>query len=97
MSFAAASIIVACVPADDITENDIPSTIFSDRGVLVEMEYRLHPTALMKAARRYEGWRVLGGVDVLKEQAYAQFQLWTGRRAPESVMANALEAAKKGK
>jgi shikimate-5-dehydrogenase len=90
---AAANIIVACVPADESREEDIPDSIFSDVGVLVEMAYRPHTTALMKVARRHGGWKVLGGVDVLKEQAYAQFSLWTGRRAPESVMADALNAA----
>jgi pentafunctional AROM polypeptide len=88
------TIIVACVPADDFTEDDIPAHIFeaASFGVLVEMAYHPLVTALMGVAGRYPGWKVLRGTDVLKEQAYHQFRIWTGRRAPVSVMAAALEA-----
>jgi shikimate-5-dehydrogenase len=90
---AAANIIVACIPADDITEDDIPLTLFGDESacVLVEMAYRPRVTALMKVAMRFETWKVLQGTDVLKEQAYHQFSLWTGHAAPISVMIEALE------
>jgi shikimate-5-dehydrogenase len=86
-------VIVACVPADDMTENDIPRRLFarSNSCVLVEMAYRPRVTALMKVARSFDNWKVLQGTDVLKEQAYHQFSLWTGRRAPVSVMIEALE------
>jgi shikimate 5-dehydrogenase len=90
---AAANIIVACIPADDIMEDDIPLTLFGDESacVLVEMAYRPKVTALMKAVERFENWKVLQGTDVLKEQAYHQFSLWTGHVAPVSVMIEALE------
>lgn len=86
--------IVACVPADDFVEEDIPVALFNgaEHGVLVEMAYRPLVTALMKVGRRFRGWKVTRGVDVLKEQAYHQFSMWTGRRAPASVMAAAVDA-----
>jgi shikimate 5-dehydrogenase len=87
-------VIVACVPADNITENDIPWRLFDTNNscVLVEMAYRPRVTALMKVAQSFDNWKViLQGTDVLKEQACHQFSLWTGRRAPVSVMIEALE------
>ena len=35
-------------------------------------------------------WRFVRGVDVLLEQGYAQFQLWTDRRCPESEVKKAV-------
>ncbi|KAI5858680.1 type I 3-dehydroquinase-domain-containing protein [Tricharina praecox] len=90
----APSIIVGCVPADDFVEEDIPSAMFAavENGVLVEMAYRPLETALMKRGKRFNGWKITRGVDVLKEQAYHQFHMWTGRRAPKRVMAQAVDA-----
>jgi shikimate-5-dehydrogenase len=88
-----APVIVACVPADDITQDDIPLELLRTEreSILVEMAYRPRVTALMKVARNCDNWRVLQGTDVLKEQAWHQFRLWTGRHAPVSVMIDALE------
>lgn len=87
----ASSIIVSCIPADDITEADIPAQIFKDGpGIVIEMAYRPQVTALMKVAERRPQWKVYGGVDVLRWQAYAQFELWTGWRAPITVIEKAL-------
>jgi shikimate-5-dehydrogenase len=89
----AANIIVACIPADDINEADIPAQMFADGpGTVIEMAYRPPVTALIKVARKKPLWKVYGGVDVLKEQAYAQFELWTGWRAPVIAIQEALEA-----
>ncbi|KAI5847969.1 type I 3-dehydroquinase-domain-containing protein [Morchella snyderi] len=88
-------IVVGCVPADDFVEADIPAQFFSlaaEGGVLVEMAYRPLETALMKVAVQFSGWKTSRGTDVLKEQAYHQFRMWTGRRAPSAVMGAAVEA-----
>lgn len=88
----AADVIVSCIPADHVKDEDIPSPIFAaGQGLLIEMAYRPPVTALMKVATRQAGWTVKNGVDVLKEQAYAQFELWTGRRAPVLAIQGALE------
>ncbi|CAI6299694.1 unnamed protein product [Periconia digitata] len=87
-------IIVGCIPADDLTEDKIPPTLLSgaESGVLVEMAYRPLETGMMKVAAKYPAWRIFKGMDVLREQAYAQFELWTGQNAPIEVMSAAMEA-----
>ncbi|GME41175.1 Shikimate-5-dehydrogenase [Neofusicoccum parvum] len=87
-------LIVACVPADDLTEEKIPRSLFSQKGsgVLIEMAYRPLETGMMKVVKGFPGWEVFRGTDVLEEQAYAQFELWTGERAPMSVMREAMQA-----
>jgi shikimate 5-dehydrogenase len=87
-------IIVGCIPADDLTENKIPRSLFSaaEPGVLVEMAYRPLETGMMKVAQRYPTWHIFKGLDVLREQAYAQFELWTGKAAPTEAMEEAMEA-----
>lgn len=86
--------IVACIPADDVTENDIPSKLFAPGkpGILVEMAYRPTVTALMKVVQGLGSWSISNGVEVLREQAYAQFELWTGYRAPVLAIEEAVRA-----
>lgn len=51
------------------------------KGVYVEMAYTPRRTVLMENASS-QGWFTVEGIDVLLEQGYEQFHLWTGRRAP---------------
>ncbi|KAF5253998.1 hypothetical protein FANTH_1180 [Fusarium anthophilum] len=92
-------LIVACVPADDLGADKIPSGLFSGAGdgVLVEMAYRPQVTGMMTVAERYPGWKVYRGIDVLEEQAYAQFELWTGKEAPVEAMTVAMQIKLKEK
>ena len=60
-------------------------------GVVVDMAYKPAETphlALAKAVGKR--WQRARGVEVLLEQGYVQFELWTGRRAPEKVVAEAV-------
>lgn len=99
-SFAEASpssIIIGCIPVDGMAVSDIPATMFDkSRGLVIEMSYLPKISALMEVASE-RSWHVYGGVDVLKEQAYAQFELWTGRRAPVQAIEEALETAAKSR
>ncbi|KAF4473398.1 shikimate-5-dehydrogenase [Fusarium agapanthi] len=92
-------LIVPCVPADDLGADKILSGLFSgtEDGLLVEMAYRPQVTGMMTVAERCPGWKVYRGVDVLEEQAYAQFELWIGREAPVEAMRGAMQAKLKEK
>lgn len=90
---AAARIVIGCIPADDLTEDKIPAGLFggAESGVLVEMAYRPPVTGMEKAAAKHPGWRIFKGVDVLREQGYAQFSIWTGKEAPKEAMSRAVD------
>lgn len=90
---APARVVIGCIPADDLTEDKIPANLFgsAEPGILIEMAYKPPITGMEKAAMKHQGWRILKGVDVLKEQGYAQFSIWTGKEAPKEVMSRAME------
>ena len=60
-------------------------------GVIVEMAYRPINTPLVKQVKRFRKetgapWVVVDGLETLPEQAIAQFELMTGRKAPRGRM-----------
>lgn len=88
-----ARVVIGCIPADDLNEDKIPAQVFGAAvsGVLVEMAYRPPVTGMEKAASKHPRWRVFKGIDVLREQGYAQFSIWTGKEAPKEVMSRAVD------
>jgi pentafunctional AROM polypeptide len=93
------SVIISTVPASATTTEKgvadalfLPSSLFSaDAGVVVDMAYRPAETPLLRLAKSAapEGreWHTVTGIEVLLEQGYKQFELWTGRRCPRGVVA----------
>lgn len=88
------TMIVCCIPADtaDGTPIDFelpPGWLKSPTGgVVVEIAYKRPLTPLISQIRALadQGWILHDGFDVLPEQAYAQFEMFTGRRAPRKLM-----------
>lgn len=95
-SHGAPSVIISTVPASATTLDKsvtsavlLSSTIFSAaEGVVVDMAYRPALTPLLSlASDTAKGWKTVRGLDVLLEQGYAQFALWTGRACPRQAVA----------
>jgi 3-dehydroquinate dehydratase/shikimate dehydrogenase len=61
--------------------------------ILFETVYTPATTHLMRMAERRGGIEVISGVEMFLAQAVEQFRLWTGKKAPENVMEDALRAA----
>ncbi|KAF9653571.1 aromatic amino acid family biosynthesis-like protein [Thelephora ganbajun] len=93
------TIVVSTVPAQatSIEQNVaesmyLPESVFeAHSGVVVDMAYKPAETPLLTLAKTVgKGWQCVKGVEVLLEQGYVQFELWTGRRAPREVIAEAV-------
>ncbi|CCM01245.1 uncharacterized protein FIBRA_03294 [Fibroporia radiculosa] len=87
------TVIISTVPASATStspnvENTLylPSSIFASQypGVVVDMAYKPAETPLLGlAADVAQKWNRVRGVEVLLEQGFKQFYLWTGRRCPK--------------
>jgi len=53
--------------------------------ILMDMVYRPRETELLQLARR-KGIEIISGVEMFLAQGFAQYEIWTGERAPESAM-----------
>ncbi|THH01024.1 hypothetical protein EW026_g1608 [Hermanssonia centrifuga] len=99
----APSVVVSTVPASATTTEAsatgalyISEAIFAKQseGVVVDMAYRPAVTPLLGLAdATAKGWKTVRGLDVLLEQGYVQFNLWTGRQCPRRAVAEVVEKA----
>jgi pentafunctional AROM polypeptide len=92
------NIIVSTLPAAATTTDEketgrilLCEKIFTYRegmGVVVDMAYGPAETPLLKLAKEAGGrWALVPGLEVLLQQGYEQFRLWTGRSCPKGLVA----------
>ncbi|KAF1999584.1 hypothetical protein P154DRAFT_493223 [Amniculicola lignicola CBS 123094] len=93
--FRSPTIVLSCIPTHPVGDSPAPNFTIPSQwmqspsgGVVVELAYRTLNTPLMKQMREEMGrsWICLDGLDLLPEQGFAQFEMFTGKRAPRRVM-----------
>jgi pentafunctional AROM polypeptide len=94
----APSAIVSTIPASFTTTSKLdlatgtgtylPESLLAREpaGVVVDMSYKPNKTPLIQMAES-KGWSSIAGIEILLQQAYHQFRLWTGKTAPEAEIA----------
>ena len=90
------AIVIGTVPASATTLDAkcegifLPNSIFSrpEGGIVVDMAYRPYKTPLLDLAGQISSllWQQVPGVEVLLEQGYEQFSLWTGSKPPVKIV-----------
>ena len=93
-------IVIGTVPASATTSDAkgegllLSNSIFShsEGGIVVDMAYRPHKTPLLELAGQISSppWQQVPGVEVLLEQGYEQFSLWTGSKPPVRIVEKAV-------
>jgi shikimate 5-dehydrogenase len=60
--------------------------------IVMDLIYRPERTKLLKIAAQ-KGITTVSGMDMFLAQGFAQWEIWTGKRAPEALMRRAVRAA----
>lgn len=73
----------------NISEMPIPADILIKRKIVFDIVYNPLETLLLKTAKK-KGCKVISGTEMFLEQAYAQFELFTDKKAPKEIMRKVL-------
>jgi len=85
--------IVNCTPIGMHPKGGVPLTSAElNCRIVMDMVYRPRETELLQIARR-KGIEVISGVEMFLAQGFAQYEIWTGERAPERAVRRVVEAA----
>ena len=80
-------VIVGTIPAQAQESLDFSMFTFPSQyknGIIIEMAYRPRETPLIVAAKNCtKNWALVEGIQVLLEQGFEQFRIWTGKKAPK--------------
>jgi len=92
--FVAPDVLIGTIPAENTTTDFFPAALFTKpQGICIDMSYKPRQTPLLVAAIRLgRDWATVTGIEVLLEQGFDQFKLWTGKEAPKAVMREAVAA-----
>ncbi len=89
-----AHLVIHCTPVGMNPRPDhtcVPAHLLHPNLTVMDIVYTPLDTRLLKDARR-AGCRTIRGLDMFLHQAAAQFELWTGRPAPLTVMRRVVES-----
>jgi shikimate dehydrogenase len=75
-----------------VENSPVPAQITSRFQVVMDIVYAPMKTRLLQEAEAH-GCKIINGLEMLLYQGVAQFEIWTGKSAPVSVMRKALREA----
>ena len=82
--------IVNCTPVGMHPHGGLPLDLPElNCRILMDMVYRPRQTELLQAARN-KGIETIAGLEMFLAQGFAQYEIWTGERAPEAAMRRAI-------
>lgn len=87
-------VMIHCTPvgmSPKVQDTCVPRALLRPGLTVMDIVYNPRDTRLLTEARA-AGCRTIPGLEMFLNQAIEQFELWTGRQAPASVMRRVLEA-----
>lgn len=85
--------IVNCTPIGMHPHGGSPlASVELNCRIAMDMVYRPRETDMLQLARR-KGIEIISGVEMFLAQGFAQYEIWTGERAPETAMRRAVVSA----